>query len=243
MSSGQVHFSGKVLPRTGSLKGESMANLSKTTQDHEEIRRWAEERGAHPACVRGTGGNNDIGMLRLDFPGYSGEESLQEISWDDFFEKFDERGLALLYQEETAGGERSNFNKLVSAETAAEANEPSHGRKRSGSRKKTTSKSAAASKSASKSSGSASARKASPVSKKAAKKAAGKKASSASKKSAGAKKAAPLKKTASKKAAKKAPAKKAAAKKGVKKTAAPKKAAKKTAAKKTATKKGAGRRR
>lgn len=93
---------------------------SHTTTDHNEIKRWAEARGASPACVKGTGGKNDVGMLRLDFPGYSGEDSLQHISWDDWFEKFDERGLALLYQEETAGGAESNFNKIVSRETAAE---------------------------------------------------------------------------------------------------------------------------
>jgi ferritin-like metal-binding protein YciE len=87
---------------------------AKTTTDHEEIRRWAEERGAEPACVKGTGGKGDIGMLRLDFPGYSGADSLEHISWDDFFEKFDERGLALLHQDETTAGEKSNFNKLVS---------------------------------------------------------------------------------------------------------------------------------
>lgn len=90
---------------------------SHTTTDHDEIRQWAEERGAHPACVRGTGGKGDTGMLRLNFPGYT-EENLQAISWDDFFEKFDERGLALLYQEKTARGQRSNFNKLVARETA-----------------------------------------------------------------------------------------------------------------------------
>jgi hypothetical protein len=94
---------------------------SKYTTDHEEIRRWAEERGAHPACVKGTGGEGDIGMLRLDFPGYSGEQSLQPISWDDWFEKFDERNLALVFQEETSSGERSNFNKIVSRSTAEES--------------------------------------------------------------------------------------------------------------------------
>jgi hypothetical protein len=63
--------------------------------------------------VKGTGKGDDTGMIRLDFPGYSGEESLQEISWDDWFEKFDESGLALLVQDRTAGGTESNFNKLV----------------------------------------------------------------------------------------------------------------------------------
>jgi hypothetical protein len=87
---------------------------SRITHDHEEIRRWAEERGAKPACVRGTGGEDDIGMLRLDFPGYSGEDKLEHISWDEWFRKFDERNLALVYQEETSSGRKSNFNKLVS---------------------------------------------------------------------------------------------------------------------------------
>jgi hypothetical protein len=91
---------------------------SQFTTNHEEIKRWAEARGAKPACVRGTGNKGDIGMIRLDFPGYSGAESLEAISWDEWFEKFDENDLALLYQEETADGKKSNFNKLVSRAAA-----------------------------------------------------------------------------------------------------------------------------
>ena len=89
--------------------------------DHEEIRQWAEERGAHPSCVRGTGNKRDLGVLRLDFPGYTGQDKLEEISWDEFFDKFDERGLSLLVQDTTARGQKSNFNKLVSRETASTA--------------------------------------------------------------------------------------------------------------------------
>lgn len=96
-----------------------ISHLTNSTTDHEQIRKWAEERGAHPACVRGTGGKEDVGMIRLDFPGYSGEDKLQPISWDDWFEKFDERKLALIYQDETSGGQKSNFNKLVSRENAS----------------------------------------------------------------------------------------------------------------------------
>jgi hypothetical protein len=86
------------------------------TTDHEFIRQWAEARRAKPTCVRGTGGGGDTGVLRLDFPGYSGRGKLQPISWDDWFEKFDEQNLALLYQEKTRDGKKSNFNKLVSRE-------------------------------------------------------------------------------------------------------------------------------
>ena len=99
------------------MPSKSESNVS---SDHQEIRQWAEDRGAQPSCVRGTGGKGDIGMLRLDFPGYSGEDTLEHIEWDEWFEKFDERGLALLYQETTASGAKSNFNKFVTRETAAE---------------------------------------------------------------------------------------------------------------------------
>src|SRR6185312_15754663 len=91
---------------------------SRTLIDRDEIRQWAEQRGATPARVRGTGGDNDTGMIRLDFPGYSGAQSLELIEWDDWFEKFEESRLALLVQDQTAQGERSNFNKLIGRETA-----------------------------------------------------------------------------------------------------------------------------
>ena len=89
--------------------------LSKTTQDHDEIRRWAEARGAVPAEVASTHKKNEPGILRFEFPKAPNrkDDKLQEISWDDFFEKFDESNLELVYQEKTADGEVSNFNKLV----------------------------------------------------------------------------------------------------------------------------------
>jgi ferritin-like metal-binding protein YciE len=104
--------------RKGSASSGRTGHSAHPLTDHEEIRRWAEERRAVPSCVRGTGGGEDTGMIRLDFPGYSGGESLEEISWDDWFEKFDASNLALLVQESTAGGAQSNFNKLVKRTTA-----------------------------------------------------------------------------------------------------------------------------
>jgi hypothetical protein len=93
-----------------------MAGESKTTTDHETIRRWAEDRGGKPASVRGTEAGAEPGVLRIDFPGGAGEDSLEHVSWDDWFRKFDESGLAFLYQEEKAGGEGSTFFKLVKRE-------------------------------------------------------------------------------------------------------------------------------
>ena len=112
--------------------------------DHEEIRRWAEARDAQPSCVRGTGDSEDVGMIRLDFPGYSGQQSLEPISWDEWFDKFDERNLALMVQEQTARGQQSNFNKLVSRDTAESSSRTRRsrgGRGRASSRSTSTSNS------------------------------------------------------------------------------------------------------
>jgi hypothetical protein len=95
-----------------------MSGESKTTIDHEEIRKWVEERGGRPATVAGTGDDEEAGILRIDFPGYGGKQSLQAISWDKFFQKFEEKKLAFLYQHETSEGKESRFFKLVSRETS-----------------------------------------------------------------------------------------------------------------------------
>jgi hypothetical protein len=97
-----------------------MSGAAKGTIDHEVIRAWVEERGGKPACVKRTAKKNDIGILRIDFPGYSGEDTLEHISWDEWFDKFEEKRLAMLFQEETAGGDVSRFSKLVSRDTVSD---------------------------------------------------------------------------------------------------------------------------
>lgn len=91
-----------------------MSGDSLVTTDHDTIRTWAEERGGHPASVAGTERNDDdAGILRIDFPDYGDGDRLEEISWDDFFEKFDESNLAFVYQERTTDGETSRFGRFV----------------------------------------------------------------------------------------------------------------------------------
>lgn len=95
-----------------------MAGESRTTTDHQVIKRWVEERGGRPATVEGTGRGEEAGILRIDFPGYGGEASLKEISWEDFFEKFEGKKLAFLYQEQTSSGAQSRFCKFISRQRA-----------------------------------------------------------------------------------------------------------------------------
>ena len=107
--------------------------LSRNTRDHDEIREWAEARGAVPAEVTRTHTDDEPGILRFCFPDAvnRNDKNLREISWDEFFEKFDENNLELVYQEKTADGDVSNFNKLVHPESVAER---ARGRSGSGSR-------------------------------------------------------------------------------------------------------------
>lgn len=91
---------------------------SKTTTNHDEIRGWVEERGGRPARVKGTANKQGMGVLRIDYPGFSGEDTLETITWEEFFQAFDDNNLALLYQAETKDGSESRFSKFVERGTA-----------------------------------------------------------------------------------------------------------------------------
>jgi hypothetical protein len=94
-----------------------MDPATKRTTDHDTIREWAERRAGTPASMRDTGSDDDEDdavVLRIDFPGDAGEESLEHISWEEWFRRFDEKNLCFLYQEEKATGEGSTFFRLLS---------------------------------------------------------------------------------------------------------------------------------
>jgi hypothetical protein len=93
---------------------------SKLTTDHDEIRRWTEERGGYPALVQKLSRKGPILGLRLSFPGYSTGEPLERIAWTAFFQKFDDEHLALRYQEIGIGGGQSHFHNLVNRLTGEE---------------------------------------------------------------------------------------------------------------------------
>ena len=89
---------------------------AKTTTNHDKIRQWVEDRGGRPSRVKDTG-NKNSGILRIDYPGYSGEDSLEEIPWEQFFDIFEKTNLAFLYQDE----DDSRFSKLVNRASSAQA--------------------------------------------------------------------------------------------------------------------------
>jgi hypothetical protein len=107
---------------------------SRVTTDHNAIRCWAEQRAAKPVVVLAGKVDDDPGTVRLEFPG-SRDNALKEISWQEWFAKFERSKLALLYQEQTADGERSSFCKFVRREVADQVESAVGGRGRSAARR------------------------------------------------------------------------------------------------------------
>lgn len=77
--------------------------MDKTSFDHNEIRQWAEKHNGTPQIIDHETAQGDKVGIRINFPGHNDEELLSvdvkphDISWDEFFQIFDERGLALEY--------------------------------------------------------------------------------------------------------------------------------------------------
>jgi hypothetical protein len=63
------------------------------TIDHEEIRAWAAGRGGMPAILEGTESG-----LRFDWG--EGDADMVRLSWSEFFDIFEEQGLAFAHIEE-----------------------------------------------------------------------------------------------------------------------------------------------
>ncbi len=82
--------------------------MRKYTREHALIRAWAEERGGHPARVRGAG------VLRIAFGPLP--PNWEPLDWDAFFATFAADGLAFLYEESPA----SRICKLVKGHTVGE---------------------------------------------------------------------------------------------------------------------------
>jgi hypothetical protein len=109
------------------------STASKVTTDHDEIRRWATERGARPVAVKRAGRNGDGNVIGFIFARLSGKNHLKEVSWEEWLQKFDEHKLSFLYQEKIANGQRSNYNEIVSRGIVDEVESAVGGRGRSAS--------------------------------------------------------------------------------------------------------------
>ena len=96
--------------------------MAEVTTDHDTIRRWAESHGGKPAAVERTHKGGDVGIIRIMFPEAqrSKHDDLVGISRDEFFNEFEERRLALLYEKD------SLFSKIVGRDTVEKREHGDH---------------------------------------------------------------------------------------------------------------------
>lgn len=81
----------------------------KSTTDHNEIKQWAEDHHGVPAVIKNTEEGSGAGLLRIHFPENSDDQDFKELSWDNFFDTFDKKGLEFIYQDE----KESTFHKFI----------------------------------------------------------------------------------------------------------------------------------
>jgi iron-sulfur cluster repair protein YtfE (RIC family) len=93
---------------------------AKATVDHNKIRTWVAARGGSPARVKATERGDEVGLLRIDYPGFAGEGTLEQISWDEWFKGFEQHDLAFLHDDRPEG----RFSKLVFRDSVPLEDEP-----------------------------------------------------------------------------------------------------------------------
>lgn len=87
---------------------EDFAGQPLATRSRAVIRQWAEQRKATPATAPGGPGSADERVLRFDFADAESGR-LQPVSWDEFFQIFDERELVFFYQQHMSAGDISDY--------------------------------------------------------------------------------------------------------------------------------------
>ena len=90
-----------------------MAGMSRTTTEHDEIKEWVEAHAGCPVAIRDTADGDHPGVLWIAFPGKAASNRFKILRWEEWLTKFDEEGLALLYQTQHGDGSASTFFKLV----------------------------------------------------------------------------------------------------------------------------------
>ncbi|EOM74579.1 hypothetical protein DW322_03220 [Rhodococcus rhodnii] len=76
-----------------------MSDDTTTTSDHDVIRRWVDGHDGFPARVPATESDGPGGVLRVDFAGGPPSADIEHLTWDQWFDIFDDRRLALEYKD------------------------------------------------------------------------------------------------------------------------------------------------
>lgn len=97
------------------MVGDTTENGSiETTTDHGTIRRWIEQRGSTAARVTEPTGDDPSSLAVI--PAGTDDGSVEEISWEEFFEIFEKEDLAFVYQTSRDDPDEQWFCRFVDRE-------------------------------------------------------------------------------------------------------------------------------
>lgn len=91
----------------------------KVTIDRRVIEEWAKKHNGRPEVIEKLEGGVEAAGLRIDFPGKVDDEFLpesdppQNISWDKFFQKFEDQKLAFEYRDEEELSDPSDSYRFI----------------------------------------------------------------------------------------------------------------------------------
>lgn len=96
------------LMRQGAVGGREMY-----TTNHDQIRRWVEDRGGSPSRTLGSEYGLDKGGLYIRFADEEPDVETKSIDWTEFFKLFDGFELAFLFRNRTPSGSQSRFYEFI----------------------------------------------------------------------------------------------------------------------------------
>ncbi len=78
-----------------------MVAQGKLTTDKEKIKQWIQTYKGWPAIKLMETADSIETVLAIVFPGGEGDHVIRRLSWEEFFQKFDQLKLVFLYEEAT----------------------------------------------------------------------------------------------------------------------------------------------
>lgn len=85
-----------------------------STTNHKEVKLWVEERKGMPSILKETSPEASNQILRIYFGNNPANGAdMKSITWNKFFEEFENNNLAFVYRHENFGGQNSTFHRFV----------------------------------------------------------------------------------------------------------------------------------
>ncbi len=81
----------------------------RVTTDRNVIRKWAKARHGLPAIIKKVTGAGIEMALSIIFPDSQSDEIARRITWEEFFEQFDNQHLVFVYEDRDQNHKQSRY--------------------------------------------------------------------------------------------------------------------------------------